>query len=142
MRKWILLPAIAGTLTAQVSFDRLLHARSEPQNWLTYSGDYSSERYSLLDRITPQNVKNLELKWVFQARSLEKFESTPLVADGVMYFTEAPNHLYAVDPQDRPRLSGITNTARRATLGCAVARSTAASRSSTARFSWGPSTVT
>ena len=42
-----------------------------------------SQRYSSLDQITPQNVKNLELKWVFQARSLEKFEATPLVVDGV-----------------------------------------------------------
>ena len=87
----------ASTLTAQVSNDRLLHPEREPQNWLTYSGSYASQRYSLLDQITPQNVKNLELQWVFQARSLEKFEVTPLVVDGVMYIVEAPNHLFALD---------------------------------------------
>jgi len=84
-------------LSAQVSFDRLLHTDREPHNWLTYSGSLSGQRYSLLDRITPQNVKNLELKWVFQARSLEKFEATPLVVDGLMYLTEAPNHVFALD---------------------------------------------
>jgi len=90
----LLFPAL---LSAQVSFDRLLHSSREPQNWLTYSGSLSGQRYSLLDRITPQNAKNLELKWVFQARSLEKFEATPIVVDGVMYVTEAPNHVYALD---------------------------------------------
>ena len=84
---------------AQVSSDRLLHSSREPQNWLTYSGDYSSHRYSLLQQITPANVKNLELKWVFQAQSLQKFESTPLVVDGVMYVTQAPDDVVALDPK-------------------------------------------
>ncbi|HLG98729.1 MAG TPA: PQQ-dependent dehydrogenase, methanol/ethanol family [Bryobacteraceae bacterium] len=92
-----LLAIAAGAVTAQVSNERLLHPEREPQNWLTYSGSYSSQRYSLLDQITPQNVKNLELQWVFQARSLEKFEVTPLVVDGVMYIVEAPNHVFALD---------------------------------------------
>jgi alcohol dehydrogenase (cytochrome c) len=57
--------------TAQVTFDRLLHANREPQNWLTYSGSPMSQRYSLLTQITPANAKNLELQWVWQARSLK-----------------------------------------------------------------------
>ena len=89
----LLVPAL---LSAQVSFDRLLHTDKEPQNWLTYSGSVNGQRYSALDKINPQNVRNLELKWVFQARSLEKFETTPLVVDGVMYMTEAPNHVFAL----------------------------------------------
>ncbi len=97
MKFLALIALAAGMLTAQVSSDRLLHPDREPQNWLTYSGSYSSQRYSLLDQITPQNVKNLELQWVFQARSLEKFETTPLVVDGVMYIVEAPNHVFALD---------------------------------------------
>ena len=88
----------AGMLSAQVTFDRLLNAAKEPQNWLTYSGNMMSQRYSPLDQVTPQNVKNLELKWVFQARSLEKFEATPLVVDGIMYTVQAPNDVVALDP--------------------------------------------
>jgi alcohol dehydrogenase (cytochrome c) len=84
-------------IRAQVTFERLLGAKSEPQNWLTYSGGYASQRYSLLRQIRPSNVEQLELKWVFQAQSLESFETTPLVADGVMYLTEAPNTAVAVD---------------------------------------------
>jgi len=91
----------AGSVHAQVSFDRILHASQEPQNWLTYSGSLFSQRYTLLTQITPANVKNLELQWVFQTRGpaepVEKFEATPLVVDGVMYTVLAPNHVAALD---------------------------------------------
>ncbi len=87
----------AASLSAQVSFDRLLHAADTPQDWLTYSGSYFSQRYSALDQVTPGNVKNLEQKWIFQARSLEKFEATPLVVDGVLYTVQAPNDIVAMD---------------------------------------------
>jgi len=87
----------SASLQAQVSFQRLLHAEREPQNWLTYSGTYRSERYTTLTQITPDNVKRLGLEWVFQARSLEKFEASPLVVDGVMYTVQAPNDIVALD---------------------------------------------
>lgn len=88
------LPALAA---AQVSFDRIARAASEPQNWLTYSGNLQGTRYSTLDQIKPANAGNLELKWVHQAQSLEKFEATPLVVDGVMYTVEPPNTVVAID---------------------------------------------
>jgi len=89
----------ACALYAQVTFDRILHADKEPQNWLTYSGSTISQRYSQLNQITPANVRNLQLQWAFQARSIEKFESTPLVVDGTMYLTQAPNDIVALDAQ-------------------------------------------
>jgi alcohol dehydrogenase (cytochrome c) len=92
----VILLAIAGALGAQVGFDRILNASREPQNWLTYSGNLSSQRYSLLDQITPANAKDLELKWVFQARWLDKFETTPLVVNGVMYTIQG-NDVVALD---------------------------------------------
>jgi alcohol dehydrogenase (cytochrome c) len=88
---------LTASLHAQVSFERLLRADREPHNWLTYSGAFSSQRYSQLTQITPSNVRNLELQWVFQARSLEKFETTALVVDGIMYTVQAPNDLVALD---------------------------------------------
>jgi alcohol dehydrogenase (cytochrome c) len=87
----------APLLFGQVTFDRILNANKEPQNWITYSGTEMSQRHSLLSQITPANVKNLELQWVFQAHSLEKFEATPLVVDGVMYTVQAPNDVVALD---------------------------------------------
>src|SRR3984957_18699463 len=87
----------AGSLVAQVSFDRIQNSNKEPQNWLTYSGNLLSQRYSELAQIKPGNVKDLEMQWAFQARSTEKFESTPLVVDGKMYITQAPNDVVALD---------------------------------------------
>jgi alcohol dehydrogenase (cytochrome c) len=87
----------ASSLYGQVTFDRILAADKEPQNWLTYSGTVLGQRYSLLDEITPDNVKNLELQWIYQASSLEKFEATSLVVDGVLYTVQAPNDIIALD---------------------------------------------
>ena len=81
----------------QISFERILGANKEPENWLTYSGTTFSQRHSLLSQITAANVRNLELQWIYQARSLEKFEATALVADGIMYTIQAPNDVVALD---------------------------------------------
>ena len=100
MMKLLLLAAVllvSGGLSAQVTTARLQNAAHEPRNWLTYSGDYAGQRHSLLTQITPSNVKNLEMAWIHQARSLEKFTATPIVVDGVMYVTEAPNTVVALD---------------------------------------------
>jgi alcohol dehydrogenase (cytochrome c) len=79
-----------------VPFSRILNAAKEPQNWLTYSGTTMSQRHSGLTQITPGNVKDLTLKWVFQVKSLEKHEVTPLVVDGVMYTVQF-NDVIALD---------------------------------------------
>src|SRR5579871_6972766 len=101
MKRLVLTLALIATLSAllpaQVSFDRLLRAAGEPQNWLTYNGNLQSTHYSRLNQITAENVATLSLKWVWQAQSLEKFEATPLVVDGVMYVTEPPNTVAAID---------------------------------------------
>jgi alcohol dehydrogenase (cytochrome c) len=89
--------ALRAPMQAQVTFDRILNAAKEPQNWLTYSGSTMSQRHTLLTQVTPANVKNLEMQWIFQARSLEKFEATPLVVDGMMYTVQAPNDVVALD---------------------------------------------
>src|SRR5881398_2938701 len=97
-RTLLLIIVAAGSLQAQVAFERILRANQEPHNWLTYSGNYNGQRYSPLSQVTPENVKNLEVQWIFQARSLEKFEATPLVVDGIMYTVQAPNDIVALDP--------------------------------------------
>ena len=77
----------SALLAGDVSYQDLLQANRQPHNWLTYSGTYASHRHSLLDSVTTANAGKLGLEWVFQAQSLEKFEATPLVVDGVMYLT-------------------------------------------------------
>jgi alcohol dehydrogenase (cytochrome c) len=89
--------AVASLRAQEVTFERILNANREPANWLSYSGTLDNHRYSQLDQITTANVAELELQWVWQARSLEKFEATPLVVDGVLYTVQAPNEVVALD---------------------------------------------
>jgi alcohol dehydrogenase (cytochrome c) len=53
-------------------------------------------RHSSLTQITPQNVKDLTLAWAFQTRQGAEIKSTPLLVDGVLYFT-VPDNIWAVD---------------------------------------------
>ena len=87
----------AGGLAAQAPFARLREAASEPHNWLTYSGDYFSRRYSTLDQITPANAGDLELQWVYQTPVFGPWQATPIVVDGVMYVSQRPNDIVALD---------------------------------------------
>ena len=80
-----------------VTYDRLTNAAKEPRNWLMYGGNYSSDRFSPLTQITPANVKNLNLSWVYQSAVSGSWESTPLVVDGIMYVTQRPNDVVALD---------------------------------------------
>ena len=88
---------LAGHLQAQVTFTRLLNSAKEPQNWLTYSGDYAGLRFSRLDQINTGNVQSLVAKWVFQSAAAGKFETTPLAVDGVLYGTAPDNRAFALD---------------------------------------------
>src|SRR5262245_34447673 len=84
-------------LSGQVPYERLKKAAEDPHNWITYNGSYASTHHSALDQINAGNVRNLQLEWVWQARSLEKLEPTPLIVDGVMYLTEPPGTIFALD---------------------------------------------
>src|SRR4029079_5826974 len=95
----------APPVTQNVDYERILNAREEPQNWLTYYGAYNGQRYSPLDQIDTENVKRLLPAWVFQAgstgliagASTYSFEATPIVVDGVMFVTGWAGWLWALD---------------------------------------------
>ncbi len=91
------LGAPAG-LTAQVSYERILNAANEPGSWLTYNGTYMSQRYSGLTQITRDNVGDLQLQWMLPNQVFGAWQTNPLVFDGVMYITQRPNDVMAVDP--------------------------------------------
>jgi len=96
---------VAPPVTAGVDYDRILNARNEPQNWLTYYGAYNGQRYSPLDQINTENVKRLVPSWIFQAgttgliagASTYSFEATPIVVDGIMFLTGWDGWVWALD---------------------------------------------
>lgn len=92
----VALVAISGAILAQegVTSNLLLHPPAD--TWPGYHGDYSGRRHSALKQITPENVENLGLAWAFQTGQHDTIKSSPLVVDGIMYFT-VPDHVWAVD---------------------------------------------
>ncbi len=72
-------------------------ASDDPANWLTYSGNYAGWRHSGLDQINASNVSGLLPQWVFQIGDLGKFETTPIVVNGVMYGTGQNDRAFALD---------------------------------------------
>lgn len=89
---------------AQVPYERIVRAEREPESWLTYSGNYGSHRFSGLSEITPGNAGALKPIWVYQIQQAGQIEMTPLVADGVMYITEPPSTVSALDVRTGRRL--------------------------------------
>src|SRR6476660_8861821 len=88
---------LACTASAQVTSERLVNSAKEPQNWMTYSGDYSGKRFSALDQINTGNAHELVAKWVYQLGSTGKMETSPLEVDGVLYATGPDDRAFALD---------------------------------------------
>src|SRR5687768_1473734 len=84
-------------LCGQVSYDRILKSGNEPENCLTYSSNYAGHRFSALDQINDSNVQKLRPIWAYQTNSLQKFETSPIVVDGIMYISEPPSNVTALD---------------------------------------------
>ncbi len=94
-------PPVARTVTSE----RILRARSEARNWLTYYGAYDGQRFSTLDQINTTNVANLRPAWTFQFAPIGlivtpatySFEAAPIVVDGVMFVSGWEGYVWALD---------------------------------------------
>jgi alcohol dehydrogenase (cytochrome c) len=90
--------AVAPAIAADVTPDRL--ANPEPGNWLMNHRTYDAQRYSPLDRINKDNVKNLKLAYAVAIGGTavnENLEATPLAEDGFLYLTDQWGVLYKID---------------------------------------------
>ncbi|HST54141.1 MAG TPA: methanol/ethanol family PQQ-dependent dehydrogenase [Pyrinomonadaceae bacterium] len=73
-------------------------AQGDDGQWLMPAKDYASTRFSTLDQINTENVKDLRLSWTFSTGVLRGQEAAPIVANNTMYVvTPFPNILYALD---------------------------------------------
>jgi alcohol dehydrogenase (cytochrome c) len=104
--------ACASAFTAWTAFPGLLSAQDvtaamllkpPADSWPGYHGDYSGRRHSALTQMTPQNVNGLTLAWAFQTDRTATIKSSPLLVDGVLYFT-LPDHIWAVDARSGHQL--------------------------------------
>ena len=85
----------SGPLLAQ-GLDPATIANPPADSWPSYHGDYSGRRHSPLTQITPQNVRSLTLAWAFQTGQPAALKSSPLLVNGILYFT-VPDNVWAVD---------------------------------------------
>ena len=118
MKCALLILAAALPLAAQVSYDRIRQADSEPGNWLTYSGGYNAQRYSRLDQINSKNVSRLRVAWVYQVKAPDALETTPLVVDGIMYLSEPGGSVTALDTMTGRRMWKYTREIPKGVRGC------------------------
>ncbi|NMF87778.1 methanol/ethanol family PQQ-dependent dehydrogenase [Aromatoleum petrolei] len=72
-------------------------ANPEPQNWLSYRGNYASWGYSSLKQINTQNVAKLKLAWAYSTGMTEGHQSPPIVNNGYMYITTPNNQVIAFE---------------------------------------------
>jgi alcohol dehydrogenase (cytochrome c) len=87
-------------LAQEPTWSRLIGSDKEPQNWMTYGGNYSAWRYSALDQITRENIKNLIPVWTFHTGELRGgLNATPLVMDGVIYLMGPMNRVFAINAE-------------------------------------------
>ncbi len=116
----ILVAVLPAALAAQM-LDPALLLKPPTNAWPTYNGDYSGRRFSPLTQINQSTIKTLNLAWIYRAipgetpRSIvggegpapaetaaagnpfgTSIKSTPLMVNGVLYFT-APDNTWAVD---------------------------------------------
>jgi PQQ-dependent dehydrogenase (methanol/ethanol family) len=90
----------ASTVAAQsaVTDQQLLRAGDDTANWFTYGGNYANTRYTKSNKINLSNIKSLTPRWVFQTGGpIGSFETTPVVADGMMYVSTPFAHVIAID---------------------------------------------
>ena len=86
----------AAVRPADVNGVTIAHADSDPGDWLTYGRSYKEQRFSPLKQIDDKNAGQLGLAWFYDLDTHRGQEATPLVVDGVMYFTTAWSKVFAV----------------------------------------------
>src|SRR3954470_20257575 len=67
------------------------------KDWPTTGLDYAETRYSKLNQINADNVKNLGLVWSYPLASSRGVEATPVVVDGIMYQTASWSVVHGID---------------------------------------------
>src|SRR5437762_10839906 len=94
------LAALTAILAAQESLPipPSSAAPAEDGQWTMPAKNYASTRYTGLEEITRDNIKNLRVAFTFSTGVNRGQEASPIVVDNFMYvLTPYPNILYALD---------------------------------------------
>src|SRR5499427_8070479 len=69
----------------------------DPNDWLMIRRDYHASDYSPLNQITADNVKDLQLKWIWAMNEGGANQPAPIVHNGVIFLNNPGNILQALD---------------------------------------------
>src|SRR5207253_5343568 len=70
------------------------------KDWKVYGGSKHRIQYSTLNQIDTNNVKDLQVAWVYNTNDAEgssQIEVNPIIVDGVMYGVSPKLKLFAID---------------------------------------------
>ena len=106
------------SISVNVPYDELAATREPAEDWLTYSGSYWSSRHSALSQINRANVGQLTLRWIHEFEGQPAtIEVTPIVRRGIMYVTEPPGRVTALDATTGQQIWAYEHTVSRESLG-------------------------
>jgi alcohol dehydrogenase (cytochrome c) len=71
--------------------------KPDPADWLMIRGNYQAWSHSALNQITPENVRNLQLMWVWGMDETGANETSPVVHNGIVYLAGTSNYIQALD---------------------------------------------
>lgn len=100
--QWLGMVATAATVVTPFAsaraqnVDAAMLKHPPRDSWPGFHGDYTGQRHSPLTEVTPGNVGNLSLAWTFQTQQMQQIKATPILVDGVLYFT-VPDNIWAID---------------------------------------------
>src|SRR5438874_704456 len=104
-RLWIVASVLALFSGAAPANDELIKLSKDPNQWVMPTGNYANTRYSELNQINKDNVKNLRPVWTFSTGVLRGHEGGPLVIGDIMYVhTPFPNNVFALDLNNNGRI--------------------------------------
>lgn len=89
---------VAKLAAVDVPYAELAQTAAAGNDWLTYGGAYSGDRFSTLTAINTRNVSGLALRWLYPFTSDQwKIECSPLESNGILYVTGPAGQVLALD---------------------------------------------
>jgi len=90
-------PITSSLSVGLIDDKRIIEAESEPENWIAHGRTYEEQRFSPLTKINKESVSDLGLAWYKDMGTNRALEATPIVVDGIMFFTSTWSRVYAVE---------------------------------------------
>jgi quinohemoprotein ethanol dehydrogenase len=97
-------PQRIQSITSAIDGQAIISNAKTTKDWPSYGLDYSETRFSKLDQINTETVKNLGLKWTYNLESSRGVEATPLIVDGIMYQSASWSVVHAIDVRTGKRI--------------------------------------